>query len=375
MRVLFLTTAHKYDDDRIFYHQAKELNSQGFEVKICSLNSECKAIVDGIQIESYKILDHTNQYKIRTLQSVCEGFQPDCIICSEPLAVVAAKKFAKDTKTAIVYDITEWYPSYRMLQGYSFFSKIINYIKFFLIQLYVGFVSTHFIFGEESKRYPLAYVFPFKKKLMLPYYPDEKYIHKNIKTPESNKITLCYTGRISKEDGIGNFFSAVNILRNMRPNLGISVLIIGAPKKEDDQKYFSDLLHLYSFENVLIKKPVKFEFFTEAYTDADLCFDLREKNPEYNLSLPIKLFYYIASGKPVIYSNLKAIEKHIDVKNFGHLTDPEDSESIAHLIAGYSDNHQLYLEHAKNARSAFEEKYNWKLIKKTFIDFVKTSKN
>lgn len=376
MKVLFLTTAHKYDDDRIFYHQATELKKQGFEVKICSLCSDFQGFVRGVEIESYQILNQTTQQKTEVFVKVCTAFQPDCIIASEPLAVIAAEKFKNNNnKTNIIYDITEWYPSFRMLQGYSSFLKIFHSIKFLMIQLYAGFISAQFIFGEDSKKFPLAYVFPFKKTLILPYYPDEKYIKENIKTLESNKIRLCYTGRLSKEDGIGNFFSAINVLRKLRPNLEISILIIGSPKKEEDKKYFSDLLELYSFDNVIIKKPVKFENFTEAFEDADLCFDLREKNPEYNLSLPIKLFYYIAAGKPVIYTNLKAIEKHIDVNHFGYLVDPEDSDSIARMIAAYLEDPTLYLSHAQNARQAFKEKYNWEVIKTSFIDFVKTSKN
>ena len=31
-KILFLTTAHHFNDDRIFYHQAKELKNKGFDV-------------------------------------------------------------------------------------------------------------------------------------------------------------------------------------------------------------------------------------------------------------------------------------------------------------------------------------------------------
>lgn len=352
-----------------------ELKNQGFEVKVSSLCSDFQGIVSGIEIESYSILDQSSTHKINAFLKICKGFVPDCIVASEPLAVIAAGKYRKKLKISIIYDITEWYPSFRMLQEFSGFSKKIHKLKFFLIQLYAGFISTHFIFGEESKKFPLATFFPFKKILMLPYYPDEKYIHQNIKKPEPNKIKLCYTGRLSKEDGIGNFFSAIGVLRHLRPDLDISILIIGAPKKETDKIYFSMLLDFYKFENLILEKPVKFENFTKAYSDADICFDLRENNAEYNLSLPIKLFYYIASGKPIIYTNLESIEKHIDITKFGCLVNPKDSELIANLIAKYSDDVKYYNQQAHNASATFEEKYNWKLIKNSFVNFVKSSTN
>lgn len=372
-KILFLTTAHKYNDDRIFYHQAKELIRLGYEVKICSLSSDYQGIIDDIFIESYSILNESSEKKIQTFQKICDSYQPDCIISSEPLAVIATKKHASQNKTSIIYDITEWYPSLRMLQAYSFFPKIIHAIIFFAIQVYAGFLSTHFIFGEETKKFPLGYLFPFKKKLTLPYYPDDSYIYKNIRELKPDEITLCYTGRISKEDGIENFFNAIDILRKRKPNLKINILIIGAPKRENDKMYFSSLIEKYKWDNITIKGPVPYELFTQSYNEADICFDLREHNIEYNYCLPIKLFYYIAVGKPVIYTNLKAIKKHIDITKFGYSVDPENSELIAQLIIKYLENTNLYNLHANNARKEYEEKYNWNNIRPSFIDFIRKS--
>lgn len=209
-KILFLTTSHRYDDDRIFHHQAKELLKQGNEVKICSLCADFRGDLAGIEIESYSILEKSSEEKVAAFQKVINSFQPDCLICSEPLAIIAAKKYSKSEKVSLIYDITEWYPSMRMVANFKFPLNIIHAVKFFLIQVYAGFLSTHFIFGEKTKKFPLAYFFPFKKKLFLPYFPNEEYIHENIKTLATNEIKLCYTGQFSEEKGIGNFFEAVS---------------------------------------------------------------------------------------------------------------------------------------------------------------------
>jgi len=372
-KLLFLTTAHRYDDDRIFYHQAKALKEQGYEVKISSLSSEFQGTINGVEIESYNVLEKSIQDKKRILEKVCNDYQPDVIICSEPLAVIAAKNIRKKKKASIIYDITEWYPSMRMVERFSFPFNIIHAVKFFLIQLYAGFISTHYIFGEETKKFPLAYFFPFKKSVIIPYYPDHVYIHKNIKSLESGKITLCYTGQFSEEKGIGNFFAAADSLREKVPGLTISILLIGSSRKEKDEKYFSELVKKYRFENIRIEKPASFETFTEAYADADICFDLRTLNYENHHCLPIKIFYYAASGKPVIYTDLKAIRQHVDISKFGFLVDPENSERISELILNYINNPELYSEHARNARKEYETKYNWNMIRDTFLNFIKKS--
>lgn len=369
-KILFLTTAHRYDDDRIFYHQAKALRDQGNEVKICSLSAEFQGIVDGIEIESYSVIEKSTEDKTQVFERVCDSFDPDCIISSEPLAVIAAKEFKKKKKISVIYDITEWYPSMRMVENFSFPLNIIHAFKFFLIQLYAGFISTDFIFGEETKKFPLAYFFPFKKNIISPYYPDDLYIQQNIKTLEPNKITLCYTGQFSQEKGIGNFFEAIDSLRNKKPDLEISILLIGGSRREKDEKYFSDLISKYQFKNIKIGKSTSFETFTEAYADADICFDLRELNYENHHCLPIKIFYYAASGKPVIYTDLKATRQHVDVSKFGFLVDPENTDAIANNIIQYIENHELYSNHAKNARKEYEQKYNWNSIKESFVNFI-----
>lgn len=372
-KILFLTTAHNYNDDRIFFHQAKELKSKGFEVKISSFYSDFQGNIDGIEIESYAILEKSSDEKTQTFLKICESFQPNCIICSEPIAVLAAKKFKAKKKISIIYDITEWYPTMSMLEGHSFPLKIIHSVKFFLIQLYAGFLSTYFIFGEETKKFPLAYFFPLKRKIILPYYPDDEFVSESIKELNVNEITLCYTGAISKDKGIDNFFNAVNQIQKLKSNLKIKILIIGSARKDSDEKYFLNLLTKFSFENIEIQKPTFFQKFTQSFAKADICFDLRELNFENHHSLPIKLFYYMGAGKPIIYSNLKGIRKHLDVSNFGNLVDPKNSAEIANLIVNYVENPNIYQIHAKNARKEFEEKYNWNVIKNSFVDFVKQS--
>jgi len=373
LKILFLTTAHKYNDDRIFYHQATELVKRGFDVKICSLCSDFQGEINNIKIESYPILSSDAKEKVDTFLKICHHYQPDSIICSEPLAVIAAGKFKKEKKVNITYDITEWYPSFRMLEVYSFFLRFIHAIKFFLIQIYAGFLSNNFIFGEETKKFPLAYFFPFKKSIILPYYPDQVYIQESKKSLEPNKINLCYTGVFSEEKGIGNFFEAVNQLQQNRPGLKIEITLIGSSRRKIDEIYFSNLLLKYNQFNINLAKPTTFENFTKAYDDADICFDLREISLENHHCLPIKIFYYAASGKPVIYTDLKATRKFVEVSKFGFLVDPQNSKQIADCIEKYIDNPTLYNTHVDNARKLYEEKYNWNKIRDSFVDFAKKS--
>lgn len=372
-KILFLTTAHTYQDDRIFFHQAKELAAYGFTVKICSLSSEFQGESDGILIESYDILHQSPHVKKSVFQRICAAFVPDLVIASEPLAVISVAKYCKQHHIKLIYDVTEWYPSKRMLAPYRSFLKVFQFFKFLNIQLYAGFLSSHFIFGEQTKMFPLSSFFFFKSHIILPYYPSRKYVRPAINELNEKKLTLCYTGVFSKEKGIGNFLKAADCLQKEKPELQLSLLLIGGTRDEKETEYFNQLLTGYQFDHVKIQKPVSFSTFADSYAEADICFDLREKNIENDHCLPIKLFYYAASGKPVIYTDLKAIRQHLDVEQFGYLVPPEDAWLIAHKVAAYLDDPALYAKHANNARRLFQEKYNWESISDGFVKFIKNA--
>lgn len=81
----------------------------------------------------------------------------------------------------------------------------------------------------------------------------------------------------------------------------------------------------------------------------------------------------MGAGKPVIYSDLKGIRKHMGTLSFGSLADPQDAEAISEIIVNYVKDPELYLLHAMNAGKAFKEKYNWRTISNSFVNFVKKS--
>ena len=64
----------------------------------------------------------------------------------------------------------------------------------------------------------------------------------------------------------------------------------------------------------------------------DICFDLRERNFIYSNSLPIKIFEYMACGKPFIYSDIKPIRDEIDYEKYGFLVNPDNESEIVNAI-------------------------------------------
>jgi glycosyltransferase involved in cell wall biosynthesis len=93
--------------------------------------------------------------------------------------------------------------------------------------------------------------------------------------------------------------------------------------------------------------------------------------PEQNfiVSLPTKLFEYMAAGLPVIASDFPLWRNIVAGTGCGLLVDPEDTSAIATAIS-YLLSHDAEAEAmGKRGRAAVEAKYSWEAEERTLIQF------
>src|SRR5665648_224273 len=140
MNISFLTSGHEPYDDRIFYHMAKSLSVNSNNVEIVSSKINLIEVADGIKINCFDGDNLAKRDKIGQFVKRLSLFTPEIIICSEPLTVLAAKKYSKKQygKIRIVYDITEWYPSGKNLAVHKAPFRSFFFIKLFFFNLWVS---------------------------------------------------------------------------------------------------------------------------------------------------------------------------------------------------------------------------------------------
>ncbi|AOW21778.1 glycosyltransferase [Urechidicola croceus] len=372
MKISLVSSAHKFNDDRLFYHFAKTLNERGHTIEIITDDQEINTNIDSISISSFNGNQYSRKEKISIYTEKLNLFKPDIVICLEPIPIIAAKNYSKKNKTKIVYDITEWYPSKRNLRNHAIILRPLYFILYFSLYLYACYITDSFIFGEYYKGLLPKFLFQNKPNTIISYYPKKEYLPKSVPQLKKNKINLCYSGNLGNDGGIKDFFNVIDELILSKENLNINIKFIGNINPKDEEllqekiKNYSDNIkfHFYDFQEFLD--------FIELIKDVDVFLDLRKLDLENNHSLPIKLFYFMALGKPVIYSNLKAIKREIEIDTFGHLVNPKNSNHIANLILNYQINPNLYLSHCSKARDLFEQKYNWDLLNNKFNLYIES---
>ncbi|MCS6823301.1 MAG: glycosyltransferase [Cytophagaceae bacterium] len=372
MKIAFLTSAHYPDDERIFHHQATALAAK-HQVFIISSKRKKQTHFNNILIDSFDDNGITKRKKINIFFEKLSVHNPERIICSEPITILAAHRYKKLNPCIIFYDITEWYPSKKNL-CLHFIKNIYLVTKLFFFNLYATSFADKFIFGEYYKSIPYRIFFPFKKYIYTSYYPDLRFFSSPHTEPITNKLVLSYSGKISVEKGFTRFVNVVSILAKKHCELKIELKIIGWYSDSiDEEKYSLYLSTLPKNVNVKQMPKLSLEEYIKEISDTHVFLDLRSGDIENQHCLPIKLFYYMASARPVIFTKLKAIKKALDISPFGTLVHPDDTQYVADLISEYITNKEKYISHCLQARAYAERQYNWDKIKDNFIRFVTTN--
>lgn len=372
MKICFLTSGHDPFDDRIFYHMARSLAGHNHSVSIITSTAYKTDVTDGIKINCFYGINLSKREKVFEFINRLKEDNPEIIICSEPLPVYAAHKYRKigQQRAKVIYDITEWYPSKKNLRVYNQLIKWFHLIRLLTFNIWTSYLADGFIFGEWYKSRPYRFIFPGKPFIFTSYYPDLKYIKNSPPLLKERILRLSYSGKISIDKGFGYYIDVINLLSERLPDLKIEVKIIGW-HDNNCEKYNTDL-KLHKTKNISVNRYDRQSFadFIDLIKDTDIFIDLRVIDTENNMCLPVKLFYYAALGRPVIFSNLKAIRKEIDINSFGYLVKPEKPEETVAILIEYLDNPEKYYSHCKSARQISEEQYNWKFIEEEFIKFI-----
>ncbi|MCX6150166.1 MAG: glycosyltransferase [Ignavibacteriales bacterium] len=371
-KIAIVTSGHPPFDERIFYKFGRTLAKKGYTVSIICSTKKTDTVEDTMHIIGFDGENINKREKISKLSAEIEKFNPEVIICCEPLTILAARKasISVSQKIKIFYDITEWYPenvSFKM-KGLK---KIFSYILLFLFNIYSSNLADVLIFGEKLKKKRYQYIAPIKKKHIIEYYPVLEFFQYSPPLFDGKTFTIAFTGLITVDRGILNILKTVELLAERNPNVKIRLKLIGKYTNLPEDEMIIKKINSLTKVLVEIIDWVGYKDFSAQFTDVDLCLDLREKNFIYNNSLPIKLFDYLACGKPVIYSNIKAIREELDFTKFGYLVEPSAAESIVSKIEKYIENPNLLREHSTNARFAAENYFNWEKVEGKLIKLIK----
>ncbi len=371
-KIAIVTSGHPPFDERIFYKFARTFSKNNYQTIIISSTEDIRKVKDNIEIYGFYGDNLTKREKIYKFVQILGNSSPDFIICCEPLSVLAAHRYRKSlSKRPIIFsDITEWYPENVAFKKYGV-KKLIYYFALYLFNIYAANLADRLIIGESSKMKRYNLITPTKPKIIIGYYPPKEFFQYSKPNQTLDRFTVCFSGIISKGRGINNVLSAIEMLSVRNPKVKIKLKIIGKFTSDIEKEKFEERMKTNLNYKLEMLGWSDYTEFSNLLEDVDVCLDLREKNFIYNNSLPIKIFDYLACGKPIIYSNIKSLQNETFVESTGYLVDPANTNEVVEKLEIYLKDNDLLSKHSKTARKLFEERFNWENIEKTLVDFIK----
>ncbi len=303
---------------------------------------------------------------------------PDVVIAPEPFPLMIAWEYKRKNRKnlRILFDITEWFPSGKDLERWGRLGGLFLAPLVWFHYLMAAFLADGFIFGENYKGRLLRKLMPRKPHVELTYYPSRGLIPAVIPSPPGNELELSYSGKLNREKGTEAFLKMVGKLAGKEKGMKIRLMLIGFYGNAKEKKYLEDILAQLP-PNVSVEKhgflPLK--EYLGRIASSHFFFDLRERTLENRYSLPIKLFYYMALGRPLFFSDLPVIRSVMEPPSFLHLVDPHDTDHLVELLRKYLQDPSRYLEECREAQELARHEYAWENIAPQLTDFIHKNLN
>ena len=375
MKICILTTVDSPFDPRVFYKEAKSLAKVHDVIVIAPSDEPIDKEIDGIRVITVRKLTNKILHPITMWKIFREGLKQECDVCHchapGGLFLGALLKISKRSK--VMYDAREHYPS--LIAENSLFPDFIRPLVRFLADIeervLIRFADVVITVNESLQKH---YAKIGKEAIVIYNFPNLKAFNPDKKNGilgkeyAQNKIVI-YEGAVSRKRGLDKFLLALPKVRETV--LDVKFLVVGKLFDTGDfEKWIDDYLKKQklnaNFEMIGQKPHEEVVNYINISNVGIILFQPTHYN---NLiGLPLKLFEYMACGKPVVASNFPEIRKVVKEADCGILVDPTDVDEIANAILYLLEHPEEAKRMGENGRRAVEEKYSWDKMEEKLLE-------
>ena len=212
-------------------------------------------------------------------------------------------------------------------------------------------------------------------------YP-KKYHHKifvveNASDPSLFKYTdlphdfkVGFVSGIAPGRGVELLIDAMQRVKKKVPSVTLSIAGTPVLQSEDGINYYKELKKRFGCEWIIFRDDVYYSLNASHFLQG--CFLTVIPHPDhiyYHTTLPVKLFDYLACGRPVVATNCKETARILRSHECGLVAD-FNAQDLAEKIIQLLSNRELALRMGANGRKVIESIYNWDTMAKKLLKVV-----
>ncbi len=286
------------------------------------------------------------------------------IISNNLIQILLFKLMAVVTNKAIILEKSEFpfiFQKKRPLN--SIYQRL--YIKY-VYRLFDGLI----VISKNLKNYFMSKISPRAKILHVPIIVDSQIF---INSGKSSKLSdeVVYAGILNQsKDGILDIIEAFYLLNRTYRNKKL-VLMGDIDASECKEQIYEVISGNKISENVIITGYIPRPEMIERLCAADLLILAKPRGLQSEHSFPTKAGEYLATGKPVVITNVGCINQYLTDGENAFIAEPNNIESLHRKLLEVYGDYKRSLEIGLKGRQVAVEQFDYRTQSQFIIDFFR----
>lgn len=349
MKIIHVSSAHPWTDNRIHYREAASLAEAGHEVILIAVKSAVDGPNVGVTVLCIPRLSRARRVVVSTLRAITLALKQngDVYHLHDP-ELIWAIPLLRLLRKRVLYDAHEDLPIQVLSKSYvnSISRPALSIFAHLLVKV-AGFSD-----GVVAATEQVASRFPSQKTTVVHNYPPLRTKELHLSPISRRPGSLVYVGGIGELRGVKVMIEA---LADAQMPAGWRLKMAGG-MSSDLEARLSSMPGWASVDYYGLLSP---DGARDLLLEAKVGFLLLQNTKAYRDSLPTKMFEYFAAGVPVVASDFPIWRGIVEQYDCGLLVDEKSAGAVANAVRRYVDDPDLLARHSVNARKAAERSLNW----------------
>lgn len=357
-RVVHVSSAHRWTDNRIHLREAASLARHGYDVHLVAIEDESVLPPTGVTVQQVARRGRLARMTLgtvvafglalRTRAHIVHLHDPELVWTVLPLRALGR---------TVIFDAHEDLPNQILVKDYL--APRARRLLSRLARIYVWLASrsNHIVAATDA----IAVRFPTHKVSVVKNYPVLRQADQDIPVLADREPRAVYTGAMTTERGALVMVESFAV--DLMPS-GWRLSLAGSISPAELVTRMQESPGWNSVDYVGVVSPI------EARDMLHRCrigLVLSQRNVSYLESLPTKMFEFFAAGMPVIASDFPLWRAMLEEHDCGVLVDEASPEEVARAIRRYADHPALMERHGRNAAKAARDAYSWQSEEATLL--------